>query len=274
MVVNEYIDTSTSTILKNKASPWGFTIDRVAAEAAGIVNTVIDRLQLQLDRESSYNLLKLKVPSQAPWSRPAGVNVGDVGLVDYAYTARLLDTYFKTNSRSDIQEILSIFRTVSAELNKSTTYYVNDDQTNRGVYGYTSRFNHGVHAWTTLCLGFLTDVESRTGTIIHEAMHRGSSWWKFHYYWTFTHKIPGTKTVYRDKGKKIEEEVQSTKGEGYVYNLLHDKAQWDRGTKRELMYWCDIYAAFAMAVADKWYLGHWGGIPEDLQRAQRVGPYR
>jgi hypothetical protein len=278
MAVNEYIDTRTSTILKTKASPWGFTIDRVAAEAVRIVNTVIDRLQSQLDHESSYNhllVLALKTPSQAPWNRPARVDVGDVGLADYDYTARLLDTYFKTKSRSDIQETLSIFRTVSTELTNSTTYYVNDDPTNAGVYGYTKRFNHGLRAWTTLCIGFLTDVESQAGTIIHEAMHRSSFWWKFHYYQTYTHKIPGTKIVYKDKGTMIEEEVESTKkGEGYVFNLIHDKAQWDRATKRELMYWCDVYAAFAMAVADKQYLGHWGGIPDDLQRAQRVGPYR
>jgi hypothetical protein len=215
-------------------------------DAAAIASATTDAIQIVA------NVIKtISAALMGSWS--AGIAVGYVGVTNYAYTnrstTRLINTYFKTSDLGDMQELVTVFRHVSTELNLTTTYLV-DKTTPASVYGETDSNLYDIAGdlrigKTTIGLGFFQDTpESQPGTIIHEAMHRMN-------YGSFKY----------------------ARDEKYSFDLLDSAADWDAQTNQTLSKWCDTYAAFAMGVADRNYLQTWGGLGRTVQMAQRVGLY-
>ena len=160
----------------------------------------------------------------------------------------LVRAFFKTQSQDDLETILKSYRSIQANLDGGITYEI--DKTGK-FWGRTGGYSTRASTLGENFFEATTILDEQAGTLIHEAAHR--------------HVSPGL-TGFRSKF------------ETYCYDLYaHDDPDnspkaWNKLETSDLMTTPDIYAAFAAAMNDGYYLGFWGCMPRPLRNKLKVGP--
>jgi len=162
--------------------------------------------------------------------------------------AALVNAFFKTKNQLGLDAILESYRGIQANLDSGITYEI--DKTGK-FWGRTGGYSTRASTLGENFFEATTILDEQAGTLIHEAAHR--------------HVSPGL-TGFRSKFEK------------YCYELYaHDDPAnspkaWNKLETSDLITTPDIYAAFAAAMNEGYYLGFWGCMPRPLRNTLKVGP--